>query len=234
MGIGAILWGALTYPKAAAQITVAGVSNRILRGEQYRSVTYDDIISRFSSYEDGCHPKLTSVAVVRLARLERATAEGERNLIDLDADELRIAIRRSLACFPSDPYLWTVLYWLENTVSGFSADNFMLLRLSYRLGPNEGWIILRRNRLALALYEQLPPDLAGRSLVEFAGLVRSRFYEEAVDIFVSAGAPPRDKLISRLAELDELDRRAFGKVLLDRGYSYAIPGLDRREPRPWH
>jgi len=106
----------------------------------------------------------------------------------------------------------------------------MLLRLSYRLGPNEGWISLRRNRLALALYEQLPPDLAGRSLVEFAGLVRSRFYEEAVDIFVSAGAPPRDKLISRLAELDELDRRAFGKVLLDRGYSYAIPGLDRREP----
>jgi hypothetical protein len=70
------------------------------------------------------------------------------------------AIRQSLACSPADPFFWLALYALEPS----APLNY--LTASYRLGPNEGWIALKRNLVAFANFDELPDDLR-RIVVQF-------------------------------------------------------------------
>ena len=55
-------------------------------------------------------------------------------------------------------------------------QDLTLLRMSYWSGPNEAWIAVRRNSLALGVFPSLPGDLAEQALSEFVGLVRSGLY----------------------------------------------------------
>ena len=89
----------------------------------------------------------------------------------------RNAIRESLSCSPADPFLWLALYWLDGTQHGYRPEDLKYLELSYQLGPNEGWIALRRNSVAFATFQQLPPELAEFAINEFVGLLKARFYE---------------------------------------------------------
>jgi hypothetical protein len=86
---------------------------------------------------------------------------------------LHNAIRHSLACSPADSFLWRVLFWVENAMYGFSSDH--LERMSYSLGPNEGWIALKRNLVAPAVFERLPPDVGEMAIREFASFFGSGF-----------------------------------------------------------
>jgi hypothetical protein len=86
-----------------------------------------------------CLPSaLRSAAVIRLWLLEEAISSGIRNLIDCEMSSFGTSIRRSLSCLPADPILWVVLFWQEIAQNGFKSEFLGYLRLSYRLGPNEG------------------------------------------------------------------------------------------------
>jgi hypothetical protein len=43
--------------------------------------------------------------------------------------------------------------------------------MSYLAGPNEGWISAKRNGFSLAIYDQLPEDIAAQIVPEFVSLV---------------------------------------------------------------
>jgi|SRR6516162_2615076 hypothetical protein len=61
-----------------------------------------------------------------------------------------------------------VLFWVENAIYAFSSIHLECLRISYSLGLNEGWIALKRNVVALASFERLPPDVGEMAIREFA------------------------------------------------------------------
>jgi hypothetical protein len=105
--------------------------------------------------------------------------------------------------------------------------------MSYSLGPNEGWIAVRRNRLALALFAVLTPDLQNKAVLEFAHLVDSGFVPEAADILTGPGWPVRERLLSRLAHVDELYREQFAKAVYQLGYDVSVPGVKPFGFRPW-
>jgi hypothetical protein len=143
-------------------------------------------------------------------------------------------IRKSLASAPADPFLWTVLFWLENTQKGFKRDRLEYLQMSYLLGPNEGWIGVKRSRFAFALFRSLPPDLAEKTVREFARLVGSNYHSQAADILGGPGWPIRSILLAGLKDVDEESLQVFSKTLYRRGYNLQVPGVDRPEWRPWH
>jgi hypothetical protein len=162
---------------------------------------------------------------------EQAIVDGDD--IDMQLNALRDSIRRSLACSPADPFLWVVLYWVEINRNGFQPDYLKYLRLSYQLGPNEGWIALKRNGYALAIFQQLPPDLAEMAIAEFATLVDTGFYAETAAILTGPGWPEREMLLSHLKDVSERYKEAFAKAVYKLGYDVNVPGVVLRDPRPW-
>jgi hypothetical protein len=107
--------------------------------------------------------------------------------------------------------------------------------MSYQLGPNEGWIALKRNPIALANFATLPPDLAEAGISEFVALVRSHLYSEAGDIVAGQARPIRGLLFARLWDIKEADRQAFANLLYDRGLDdIPVPGTAPPVRHPWH
>jgi len=176
---------------------------------------------------------LGSAALFRLRVLELAIYDGPAENVDALMLSLDTTIRRSLANSPEDPFLWLVLFWLENTRNGFSKENLKYLRMSYVTGPNEGWVALRRNRFSLALFSQLPDDLARQAVAEFAGLVEAGFSYAAAEILISSGWKIRDKLVSALAGTDLSSRIDFAKAVYQLGYDINVPGVELPDQRPW-
>ena len=124
--------------------------------------------------------------------------------------------------------------WAENSVSGVTPDHLRSLRMSYALGPREGWIAMKRNALALNIFSRLPPDLVEQVQVEFVGLVRSGLYDAAADAVAGPGWAVRKQLLGRLADIPERDRRQFARVLYAReAEDLLVPGVEPPPPRPF-
>jgi hypothetical protein len=232
LAIAAISWGVVVYPAAWRQVSIERIAKRIIAGDPFKSEALAETAPGLKSAEEAdCEPiALRSAAVIRLRVTEQAIATGEGNEIDGRLDTLRATLRRSLACTPSDAFLWVVLFWAENTRNGFEAENLKYLRMSYRLGPNEGWIALKRNRFALALFEELPPDLAEAAVSEFVKLVEDFVYD-APDIFTGPGWRLRDVLLPRLKDLPIRRRELFAKILYSKDLDISVPGVEQPGPR---
>jgi len=153
-------------------------------------------------------------------------------LVGGDADQIRqtrsaleSALQEAFACTPADPYLWLTVFWSQNNTRGLQQDNFGSLRLSYRYGPNEGWLALRRNRYAVAIYPALPDDLKRNAIDEFRQLVKSDFITDAADIIVGPGRSISDLLLSRLDGIDVQKLRFLARLLDAKGFEAKIPGV---------
>jgi len=231
LGMLSVAWGVFAFPAFWLQAPFDRLARQIIRGESFKLESLVEREPDMNSLEQQsiCRPGLRSLAIVRLHILELLYASAQGPLIDSHIDALRSSILLSLRCSPADPFLWLILYWLENTRSGFSPDHLQYLRLSYKLGPNEGWIAAKRNPIVLTVFERLPPDLADRVVSEFAGLIRSGLYEEGVAILTGPGWRIRAQLLDRLKELPQDVRSAFAKRLQARGYDIEVPGVDRRQ-----
>jgi hypothetical protein len=165
---------------------------------------------------------------------ENVLATAAREDIDAALHALEGSVRRSLACAAADPFLWTMLAWLDGTRNGFRPAQLQDLRFSYRLGPNEGWIAARRSRFALSIFGRLPPDLADSVTAEFARMVESWLHWDTLSIFTGPGWPIHDRLLAALKNVGERQREAFYTALYTQGYNVVVPGIAAREPRPWY
>lgn len=235
-GLSALTWTAFAGPVLLRQALVEDMAKRIIAHEPFKPAAMSSVMPRVDALGPGIGQRpslLAAAAVIRLRQLEQGVSDGDQTVIDARSDALWDAMRRALAQAPADPFLWCALYWLENMRAGFSKENLKYLQLSYATGPNEGWVAIRRNRLALAVYSQLDAGLAAAAIDEFKRLVGSRFIAQAADILVGAGWPVRDVLLPPLVEVDLAQRQQFAKAVYRLGYDVAVPGVDPRGQRPW-
>ncbi len=202
-------------------------------GEEYSAPQLNGLRAELgSSSASSFRPStLNDIAVIRLRLVEADLGLGQAPSADLD--DLQRSIDAALDRNPSRSFLWLADYWLQKLRSGGPAADFSLLQMSDMMGPNEGWIALRRVPLALGVFPSLPADLKGRTLVEFSGLVRSGLYQDAANILTGAGWPLHERLLDGLAMLDEGDRRRFAKVLEAKDIEgLAVPGVNEPGARP--
>lgn len=235
-GLSAIAWGADTLPVFMRRAPIERIASYIVNRDSFKPGALLPLLPAISAVEQEayCQPvALHSAAIIRLRLAEDAVAAGAREDIDARLAALEDTIRRSLACVAADPFLWTVLAWLDGTRNGYRPEQLADLRLSYELGPNEGWVAARRNPFALSMFERLPPDLADSAVHEFARMVDSWVYWESIAIFTGPGWPIRDRLLAALREVGENQRRAFYIELYNHGYNVVVPGIAPLEPRPY-
>ncbi len=237
LGIAAIAWGGYALPVFWRQSGIAQTADHIIKGDPYKANVLSALAPQLDAIQVdkwGRPSALRNSAVIRLRILENTIENGDQNLADRQMIKLHETIDESLAHTPADPFLWLVLFWLENTQNGYSAEHLKYLRMSYSLGPNEGWIGVNRNRFALAIFSQLSPDLADEAKGEFVRLVDSQFFPETANILVGPGWEIRSILLAGLKDADEVNRRLFAKTVYKLGYDIIVPGVESPDPRPWH
>jgi len=236
LGIATFAWAAYGLPIAWRQSSIEQIAGHIIAGDQFKAKALAALALQLdTAYPDKwAHPSaIKNAAVTRLRILENAIADGDQKTIDGQITKLHQTINESLANTPADPFLWLVLFWLDNTQNGYNPEHLKYLRMSYDLGPNEGWVAVKRNRIALATFPQLPPDLSEDAKSEFVRLVNSQLYNEAADILVGPGWVFRGVLLAGLKDATELNRQLFARTVYRLGYDVAVPGVDRRDQRPW-
>ena len=236
-GLLAIAWGAATLPlfwrAAPLEQTATNIINRI----PYKADSLEAVLPVIENFEQSstCVPRaLRSSAIILLRRLEEGYRPDQVAELDGRLAGADNAIRRSLQCSPADPFLWLVLYSVESARNGTRDDYLKYLSMSYRLGPREGWIAVQRNRVVMAIFPMLPPDLAEMVLAEFAELVQNRLFDQAADILLGPGWAIRDRLIARLSGVDERERNEFApRINQKAGFNVPIPGVAAPGQRPW-
>jgi hypothetical protein len=237
LGCIAVMWGSAVLPAFWRQSPLERISEHIIAGETYKSDALLGLIPNAELAEGAIHCRpaaVRSAAIIRTrfaedalsSGQEDALSSGQQDPIDKQLNLLRTAIRNSLSCVPTDAFLWLVLFWVDSTAGGLEDQSLEYLRMSYRLGPNEGWIALKRNRMAFTIYERLPPDLAESAIVEFIGLLEMGLYQEAVDILTGPAWDLRELLLTRLTDAPFRHRLDFAKFLSDGGYDVQVPGLN--------
>ena len=157
---------------------------------------------------------------------------GDGRVIDEKLDALAAGVDGALQNAPDASFVWLVRFWLGVTTAGINDDNLRSLRESYLLGPYEGWISIKRNRLAVAAYAALPPDLAERAVAEFAGLVRWGLVAPASEVAAAAPAAVREVLFQRLGSVPIEQRRAFADVFYGQELDdVSVPGVPPPVPQ---
>jgi len=220
VGLIGIAWGVSEFSALREESTIKKIADRILVGQVYK---YDILLKQASLVAATENPKpcrpltVRSAAIIRLrlAELSDNSALGpapDRRNLAIDA------IRQSLACSPTDPFFWLALYALEPS----APLNY--LTACYRLGPNEGWIALKRNPVAFANFDELPDDLRRIVVQEFVRIVEMNTIGDAVKIFVGPAWDHRELILSQMDQLPLPQRQAFQAALAGAGYDVVVPG----------
>jgi hypothetical protein len=227
-------WALFALPVFLRQSSLEYVSKRIVAGDQFRVDALGKITESVAASSAERRDSFTAqLAIVHLRMLEQAKANGDQLAVDRATQLLRYTLVQALSQAPSDSFLWLVFFWLENSIQGFSTNHLKYLEFSYRTGPNEGWIAVKRNRLALVVYQKLDSQLATLAGDEFARLLDSGFVVETASIFTGPGWSVRNILLPRLETVGLAQRQQFAKLVYRLGYNVLIPGVVERGQRPW-
>lgn len=231
-----ILWVAISFPKFWTESVVFQSARRIIAGDSY---SQDALAKLGSSIELtgnlSARPSvLESLAVVHLRLVEEMVARGEPREVDKRMALLDRTITSALTSSSFSSYQWLALYWVRNRSNGYSPQYLEYLQMSYDTGPLEGWVALRRSRIALGMYAVLNDQLREAALSEYVGLVRSQFFVDAAEIFGNSTPIVRTALIAKLDQLKETDRQALVKIISEKGYwDASLPGVNLVPSRPW-
>lgn len=156
-----------------------------------------------------------------------AIDDGDRQAVDAERD-----MKFSLAENPNDAFLWMSLYSVALVRNGFDPVNIKYLAESYRIGPCEGWLALRRNRLTLGVFPFLDDSLRRVAISEFAQIVDADFSTEAASILKGVGWAHREELLPTLAQANLVSRENLYRRLAADGLKLKIPDVSYDE-RPW-
>jgi hypothetical protein len=230
LGCIAVGWGIARISVYLQDFSVEQVATQIIAGDPFKAETLAQLVPFLDNIKKSpyCRPAaLSSTAIVEFRRVEVATANNSRGHLAVRLKSLSNVIRRSLSCAPADPFLWLALYSVEVHRNGFKPVYLKYLRLSYQLGPQEGWIVLKRNPLAFEEFQRLPQDLREDAINEFVSMLREYdlFGEQAVNIFIGPAWRERDLILLHLKRLSAADRQQFADLLRKRGYDLSTPGI---------
>ena len=235
LGCIAFLWGAVGFHLFLQEISIERIANRIIAGDPFKMTILIQQLPAMGRIENSayCRPAaLRSATIIQIRMAEITTAAKTRNHPESQLASLDRLIRSSLSCSPADPFLWLALFWLDLKENDFRPKDLKYLQISYQLGPNEGWIGIKRNRLAFSKYDHLPQNLAERTISEFIELVKSGFAEQAAEIFIDTAWPKHQVISARLKSIPDRYQEQFSRALKRFGYDGDRGIMMRSKLRP--
>ena len=237
LGAVGIIWGVLLLPRFWQAASLNHMAAEFVQGHVFtqKAMVQEALQAEPELSLPLCNPaELHNAVVLHLAMLNDGLAKKNQSLVEQSYAPLYELGRNALACAPSDGFTWLTLFWLDAEKRGLRPENLAYLRLSYEVSPNEGWIAIWRNRLAMAMFDRLPPELANKALDEFVTLLDTgRSYDDMASIFESAPADVQQRIVQQLRAASPLPRQIFARVLYDRGLDVTIPDTAIPGLRSW-
>jgi hypothetical protein len=233
LGLGAVAWGGLVLPLLRQQAPVNRVASELLKGRDFGLQTLTAEAQAASAEQSPvCSPtELRSAVVLGRAILSDAVGSDHAS-VEPDYLSLVSSARRAVSCSPGDPFAWLTLFGLDAARNGLTPENERFLRLSYALGPNEGWIAYWRVQLALPQFKRLPSDLSNEVVADFVKLIDTQvLYQETAAIFAKAPPEAQRQIGDHLKNAKTNPRQIFARMVYDEGLE--IPGITQPPERPW-
>ena len=236
-GVAVVAWSWQASQLAWRHLGLSDAAMRIASRESFSSELIERLRPQLDAVdaESICTPSaLHDAAMIRLRLAESAVVDGKRAAIDPALRRLEATVRKSLQCSPMDPMLWLALYWVDIQLNGALSGAVAPLEMSYRLGPNEGWIALTRSRFGLAAWDYVSAPTREAILNEERALLDAGFTREVAENLVAVGWPIHDRILARLGDAAAASREALARRLRHDGYDIAVPGIVLEERRPWN
>lgn len=231
-GLSDVLWSASALQSFWRMVPAREAVTRIIADEKFKPGVLAGVLTGIETKPVPAQPELSRAnALLQLRLAEEATMKSS-NEADHKVTSAEESVEAALAVTPSDSFLWLMMYSVETARSGFDPTNLRYLNQSYAMGPHEGWISLRRNRLALAILPVLDKSTQEHVVSEFAELVDSDFTEQAAVNLIDVGWNHRELLLRSLQAADIANRRSLARRLSRDGVRVVIPGVEGDE-RPW-
>jgi hypothetical protein len=220
VGLMGVAWGVSQFSVLRQQSTIQKIADRILLGERYK---YEILLKQASLVAPTQRPQLCRPLTVRSAAVIRLRLAEISVSASLEPGPVRTnlavdAVQNSLICSPADSFFWLALYALEPS----APLNY--LTISYRLGPNEGWIALKRNPVAFANFDELPENLRRMVVQEFLRIVEMDTIDDAMKIFVGPAWDNRELILSQMDQVPLRQLQKFQEALTSAGYDVLVPG----------
>ncbi|MHC4050416.1 hypothetical protein [Bradyrhizobium sp. 25ACV] len=234
LGIAGICWCVVVLPVFRSAVLAREITDRIVRDDRFGPGALTSTLLQLGAENEsvGAEPSVSRArALTRLWLAERSLQQNEP-----DADQQFATaeqdLLKSLVNSPIDSFFWMLLYSVTMSRSGLDDKALTYLGQSYTTGPREGWISLRRNRLALAAFPQLGAVMQQMAVAEYSAMVDTDFTEEASRLLMGVGWPHRDRLLASLSKVDLRSRELLSRRLSFERVRVVIPGIELDE-RPW-
>ncbi|RZN05364.1 hypothetical protein CWO91_30280 [Bradyrhizobium genosp. SA-3] len=234
-GLLGALWSVAALPSFWLTASAREVSARIIADDRFKPGVLPSLLTRMTAAPRPsiAQPEFAQFeALLTLRTAEEAAQRKSLGEADREIEGAENKLRAALFVIPTDSFLWLMLYSVTNARTGFDQRNLGYLGQSYASGPNEGWIALRRNRVALAAFVLLGDVTQNLVVSEFAELVDSDFTESAALNLMGAGWAQRDRLLTALRDVDVASKQLLYNRLSAEGIKLNIPGVAYDE-RPW-
>ena len=233
-GLAALHWSAVALPSFLQILPISSVALRIMENDRFESSALADVMPKIETQGSALfqHPEFARArAVVQLQFAKDALAGKSSEEADRSVSLALANVKLALQVYPGDSFLWLLLYSAEITRNGLTTDH-RYLEQSYATGPYEGWIALRRNSQALAVFSLSNDAMRSAATLEFEKIVDDNFIDEAAANLVGVGWPHRHRLLAALATADILSRQSLSRRLAVYGLKLTIPGI-AIDDRPW-
>ncbi|WP_156951809.1 hypothetical protein [Bradyrhizobium sp. WSM1743] len=234
-GVLGVIWPLEALPALLVAVPVKEPMARILAADRFKPGALNGVVAALQAQS---RPTIARNDVARAEALiglriaEEGAGRRSAEETDFEAAKAEVKIRTSLGLNPADSFLWLMLYSVETAYHGFDEKIFSFLSQSYSTGPIEGWIALRRNKLALATFPKLSGTTQEKVVSEFSGMVDSEFTDAAALNFMGVGWAERERLLASIADANIIPREAFAKQLAREGLKIHVPGVEIDE-RIW-
>ncbi|MET4369770.1 hypothetical protein ABIA99_002457 [Bradyrhizobium sp. LB12.1] len=235
LGLVGVLWFYATLPSIWLAAPVRDVTARILSDDRFKSGTLSKLVAQIA-----VRPSLMvepsdfvrGEALILLRTSEEMIGRKSPEDADRKVEAATDKVKYSLSVNPTDAFLWLMLYSTAISRDGLDFRNIKYLDQSYVIAPFEGWIVLRRNRVGLALFQSLSEATQQNVLTEFGAMINSGFIDDAAMNLEGVGWAERDRLLTTLERANEIPREAFARRLARDGVKAIVPGVEI-DQRSW-
>lgn len=196
VGLAGICWSGWVIPYFHIEHRLDALASQIIEGRLFSSSVMDEVERQLEGIEpERLRPAALAKAMIfHLRQVDDAIHSGSVAAVETKRKVLDRSILLELSNVPGDAFAWLALFWRakqRRLVEGLSY-----LTKSYVFGSNEGWIAIKRNRLALSFYDELTEDLQSSAVDEFCRLTNGNLVRDAASILANEGRPRRDILLA--------------------------------------
>ena len=210
-----LAWGFSILPKSEASDDLRDTQNQLLRSETFAPKTLTRTLESpaFRNLSDCDAPAQIALLLIEARVAEASLRAGAVTDFDRLSKAVESRSDRILACAPRQSFAWLVKFSQAVLRGQLDEQSFNLLFMSYETSPNEAWISIRRNNVAIPLLLVLPERLKEEALTDFRRLMNGDFREEAARLYLAASQAIRPLLQASIEKLEADRQKVFWETV---------------------